>query len=215
MTSRDEDLLTTPSLIENGTVIDTLLKRKIKTKGVKPENLLMGDRSALILFLRTSSYGTDYKVNVTDPRNGNIFQSVVDLSKLEYRETTEKPDKSGHFNVLIPMRKKMVKFRLITVGEDDQIYKKAEALKEAYNEEFSQYSTLKLKAHIVSIEGNSERSYIDRFVDAMPALDALTIRRKILEVSPDIDMSYEFIAKDGYKFKTNLSLGVDFFFPSI
>ncbi|MFW6272373.1 MAG: hypothetical protein ACOC2U_01170 [bacterium] len=215
MTSRDEDLLTTPSLIDNGTVIDTLLKRKIKTKGVKPENLLSGDRSALILFLRTSSYGTDYKVNVTDPRTGNQFKANVDLSKLKYKEMSELPDENGHFNVYIPMRKKAVKFRLLTVGDDDKIYKQAEALQEAYNEEVSQYSTLKLKSHIVSIDGKTDRSYIDRFVDAMPALDALTIRRKIIEVSPEIDMSYEFTAKDGYKFKANLTLGIDFFFPNI
>ena len=34
MTSKDEDLLTTPSLIENGTVLDVLLKRKMKTKDI-------------------------------------------------------------------------------------------------------------------------------------------------------------------------------------
>lgn len=215
MTSRDEDLLTTPSLIENGTVIDVLLKRKIKTKGVNPENLLIGDRSALILFLRTSSYGTNYKVNVTDPRTGNEFTSVVDLSKIEYKEIKKYPNNNGHFTIFLPMRKKEVKFRLLTVGEDNKIFKKAEALKEAYNEEISQYSTLKLKSHIVSIDDKTDRTYIDRFVDAMPALDALTIRNEILNVSPDIDMSYEFSAKDGYKFKANLTLGVDFFFPNI
>ena len=48
----------------------------------------------------------------------------------------------------------------------------------------------------------------------MPALDAFTVRRKILDVSPDVDMSYEFTAKDGYKFKTQLTIGVDFFFPN-
>ena len=112
------------------------------------------------------------------------------------------------------MRKKTVKFRLLSHGEDTNIYKKAEQIKDAYGEEFSQYSTLKLKAAIVSIDEKDDRSYIDRFVDAMPALDAYTIRKKIMEVSPDVDMAYEFMAKDGYKFKTNLTVGVDFFFPN-
>jgi len=47
----------------------------------------------------------------------------------------------------------------------------------------------------------------------MPALDAFTIRRKILDVAPDVNMAYEFMAKDGYMFTTNLSIGIDFFFP--
>jgi len=191
-----------------------LLKRKIKTPGIVVEELLQGDRNAIILFLRTSSYGADYSVQVTDPRNGIVFNSKVDLLQLKYKEVTEMPDEFGHFTVEIPMRKKVVTFRLITSGEDAILYKKAEQIKEAYGNEVSDYSTMKLKSHIVAINDKTDRSYIDRFIDAMPALDAVTIRRKIMAVSPDVDMKYQFTAKDGYKFEAYLTLGLDFFFPS-
>ena len=59
-----------------------------------------------------------------------------------------------------------------------------------------------------------DRTYIDKFVDAMPALDAYAIRRKIIDVAPDVDMAYEFKTKDGYTFEANLTIGLDFFFPS-
>lgn len=213
MTSKDEDLLTTPSLIENGTVLDILLKRKIKTPGITVDELLAGDRNAIILFLRTSSYGADYSVQVTDPRSGIPFKDSVNLLQLKYKEPQEFPDEYGHFTVDIPMRKKTITFRLLTSGEDMTIYKKSEAIKEAYNEEYSQYSTMKLKAHIIAVNEKTDRSYIDKFVDAMPALDAMTIRRKIIDVSPDVNMAYEFMAKDGYKFTANLTIGIDFFFP--
>ncbi len=214
MTSKDEDLLTTPSLIENGTVLDVLLKRKIKTAGINPEDLLPGDRNAILLFLRSSSYGSDYTVQVTDPRTGNPFKTTVDLTKLKYKELKQTPNENGYFTTELPMRKKTVLFRLLTVGEDSKLYKSAEAIKEAKNEEYSQYSTMRLKASIVSINDNTDRTYISKFVDAMPALDAFTIRRKIMEVSPDVDMEYVFAAKDGYTFNANLSVGLDFFFPS-
>lgn len=213
MTSRDEDLLTTPSLIESGKVLELLLKRKVKTKGISIDELLPGDRNAILLFLRISSYGPDYSVEVTDPRNGVPFKTKVDLQKLEYKEIKEYPDNNGYYFVDIPMRKKRVQFRLISNGEDNKIFKTAQELKEAYNLEYSEYNTLKIKAQIVSIDGNTDRNYINKFVDAMPALDAFTIRKKIQDVSPDVDMSYEFITKDGYKFKAQLSVGVDFFFP--
>ena len=213
MTSKDEDLLTTPSLIENGSVLDILLKRKIKTPGITVEELLAGDRNAIILFLRTSSYGNEYSVQVTDPRSGIPFKDSVNLLQLKYKEPQELPDEYGHFTVDIPMRKKTITFRLLTSGEDMTIYKKSEAIKEAYNEEFSQYSTMKLKAHVVAVNEKTDRSYIDKFVDAMPALDAMTIRRKIIDVSPDVNMAYEFMTKDGYKFTANLTIGIDFFFP--
>jgi len=214
MTSKDEDLLTTPSLIDNGTVLDVLLKRKIKTKGITVDELLTGDRNAIILFLRTSSYGSDYTVNVTDPRSGIPFITKVDLLRLHYKEIKEKPDEFGHFQVEIPMRKKLVTLRLLSAGEENLIFKKAQAIQEAYNEDFTQYTTMKLKASIVAINERTDRSYIDKFVDVMPALDAFTIRKKLLDVNPDVDMEYEFMAKDGYKFFTNLTVGVDFFFPS-
>lgn len=214
MTSRDEDLLTTPSLIENGTVIDVLLKRKIKTPGIVVSDLLAGDRSAIILFLRTSSYGADYTVQVTDPRTGLPFKTTIDLQKLKYKEVTEMPDEHGHFKVELPMRKKVATIKLLTVGEDQEIFKRAEAMKEASGSDFSEYSTMKLKAHVIAIGDNTDRSYINKFIDAMPALDAFTIRKKLLEVSPEIDMTYEFTTKDGYKFTANLSLGIDFFFPN-
>jgi len=213
MTSKDEDLLTTPSLIESGTVLDILLKRKIKTTGISPEELLAGDRNAIILFLRSSSYGAEYSVQIPDPRTNVLFKTTVDLLKLQYKEVKDIPDQYGYFRVDLPMRKKTVVFRLITSGEDSKIFKKAEAIQEAYGEEFSQYSTMKLKASIIAIDDKTDRSYIDKFIDAMPALDALTIRRKIIDVSPDVDMEYEFCTKDGYKFKAQLSVGIDFFFP--
>lgn len=214
MTSKDEDILTTPSLIESGKLFTILLKRKIKTNGVNPDDLLEGDRNALLLFLRMSSYGDDYTVEVTDPRTGNAFKDTIDLTKLRYKEITEKPDEDGLFSVELPMRKKIVKFRLLTVGETNIIYDKSEAIKKAFNEEYSQYPTMKLKSSIISIDGKTDRTYIDRFVDAMPARDALTIRKKILEVSPDVDMKYTFTTKDGYSFDAYLTIGVDFFFPS-
>ena len=215
MTSKDEDLLTTPSLIENGEVLNVLLRRKIKTPNVKVDELLTGDRNAIILFLRTSSYGSDYSVLVSDPRTGIEFKSVIDLTKLNYKIINEKPDELGQFTVKLPMRKKEAKIKLLNAGEEKSLFEKAEQLKIAYNEEYSQYNTLKLKAQVTSIDGNSNSSYINRFIDAMPALDALTIRRKLIEVSPDVDMAYEFETADGYKFEANLTIGLDFFFPSI
>jgi hypothetical protein len=213
MTAKDEDLITTPSLIENGTAMPKLLKRKIKTLGVDPEDLLSGDRNAVILFLRTSSYGSDYTVEVYDPRDGKTFKQTVDLLSLNHRKTTEDPDEDGLFSFFLPIRKKKIRFKLLTHREEELLLKKAEALQIEYNEDFNSYNTMRLKASIYSIEDNTDRSYIGRFVDAMPAGDALSLRKKIMNVSPDIDLKYNFKAPDGYEFEGYLSIGVDFFFP--
>ena len=81
MTSKDEDILSTSSLIENGTVLDILIKNKLKTPNINTDELLVGDRNAILLFLRASSYGQEYEVRVSDPRTGNAFSDKVDLTK--------------------------------------------------------------------------------------------------------------------------------------
>lgn len=215
LTSKDEDILSTQALIETGRVFDVILKRKIKTKSIDVDKLLVGDKNAILLFLRMSSYGHEYHVEVIHPKTGIPFKSVVDLRKLKYKEVYEMPDSNGHFNVFVPKRGKNVKFKLLTASEEKNLISMAENMMEAYNKEYSEYGTLKLISQIVDINGNTDKSYIRKFVEAMPALDALTIRKKIAEVSPDVDMSYEFVGKDGFKFTSSLVVGVDFFFPNI
>jgi S1-C subfamily serine protease len=84
------------------------------------------------------------------------------------------------------MRKKTVVFRLLSSGEENIIFKKAESIREAYGNEFNEYNTMKLKSHIVAIGDKTDRSYIDKFVDAMPALDAFTIRKKMSDLGEEI-----------------------------
>lgn len=215
LTSKDEDILTTPALIENNTLIDVLIKNKLKTKGLDVEEMLGGDKHAILIFLRASSYGKDYEVVVTDPYGGNSFSAKIDLTKLKFKEISILPDENLHFSVELPMRKKWIKFRLITDNELKKIIRHAETKKEATGQPFLELLSMRLKAAIVSIEGNNDRNYINKFVDAMPALDSLTLRRKIDEVTPDVDFKYEFISPGGYSFEASVQMGPDFFFPKI
>lgn len=215
LTARDEDILTTPSLIQSGEALDMIMKKKIKTPNLDVNKLLVGDQNAIALFLRASSYGSDYQVQVTDPRNGKEFPFTVDLKSIGYKEITEKPDKDGLFQFFLPMRKKKIKFRMLNAADSKKIIADVEHMQEAGYTQVAEFTSRKIKAHIVEIDGNSDRGYIDNFVNAMPAGDALKLRRKILDVTPDLDLLYEFTCSDGYKFKAPLVMGIDFFFPSL
>jgi hypothetical protein len=215
LTAKDEDVLTTPALMENGTVLDEILKRKIKTPDVDVKNMLTGDKNAVLIFLRASSYGHIYDVEVTNPSTGKAFKSNVDLRKIEYKKLKEHPDEKGEFFVELPMRKKIVKFRLLSDDELRKIIDRAEQYKEAYSQIFAETSTMRLKAAITEIGGNRNKDYINRFVDAMPAGDALTVRRKMEEVTPGVDLTYEFVSPEGHLFRAPIAMGLDFFFPSL
>ena len=57
MTAREEDILTSQNLIKKGIVIDKLLDSLILTKGVKSDDLILGDKNAVMVAARVLAYG--------------------------------------------------------------------------------------------------------------------------------------------------------------
>ena len=90
MTAKEEDILTNRNYISKGIVIDKLLKSLIVTEGVKYEDLLVGDKNAIMVAARILSYGPEYKVVF----NGE--QVVIDLSQLDNIEIDPKNYEKGN-----------------------------------------------------------------------------------------------------------------------
>lgn len=215
MTANDENLLSTPELIRKGTVMDELLKRKIKTEGIKPSDLLNGDKDKIILQLRASSYGQFYDVKVTCPETGNEFEESIDLLTLNEKELSVEPDELMEFSFLLPMAKKTIKFKLLTSGEFDRVLDAAEKQKQAYKSQVSEIITLLLKAQVKEVDGNRDRNFINKFIDRMRAGDSSALRKHIKSIEPGIDYEYELTSPfTGNKFKATLNFGIDFFYPS-
>ena len=57
LTAQDEDILTSRSLLRSGKAIDAVLSNCLMDKRINPEELLSGDKNALVTFLRVSGYG--------------------------------------------------------------------------------------------------------------------------------------------------------------
>ena len=57
MTAKEEDILTSQNLIKKGLVIEKLLDSLILTKGVKSEDLVIGDKNAVMVAARILAYG--------------------------------------------------------------------------------------------------------------------------------------------------------------
>jgi hypothetical protein len=215
MTASDENLLSTPELIRKGTVMDELLKRKIKSDGIKPSELLNGDKDKIILQLRASSYGQFYDVKVTCPETGNEFEESIDLLTLNEKELSVEPDEMMEFSYTLPMSKKTVKFKLLSSGEFDRVLDAAQKQKEAYKAQVSETITLLLKAQIKEVDGNRDRNFVNKFIDRMRAGDSSAIRKYIKSIEPGIDYEYELTSPfTGNKFKATLNFGIDFFYPS-
>ena len=124
----DENLILSPNLYSNGTFLDHILKNKV-IDDINPEDLIQGDRDAIIIWLRANGYGNEYPIRVTDDSTGKSFETIVDLSKLEYKKFDLVGDENGYFTYKLPNTGDIIKFKFLTnrdIKELDEMRKKEE-----------------------------------------------------------------------------------------
>ena len=217
MTAKEEDILTSNNLIEQGVVITKLLESVIADSKVKLNDMLIGDKNALMIGTRILGYGADYNIMLTDPDTRERVEHTIDLSKLKNKSINESLFENGNlFSFELPNSKRIVEFKLLTHGDEVKIneilkdYKKVEELTGV-----SQEITTRLKYQIQSIDGNKEQKDIDNFVDnEFLALDARAYRKYVSELTPDIDLTFEYTSQKGKKHKLDIPLGIEFFWPA-
>jgi hypothetical protein len=216
MTGSDEQYLLSENYIKNGTGIELLAKNKIKdsefNSTMTVEDLVTGDLDAVLLFLRRFAYGDDYPVQVRDT-NGKTYETSIDLSKIKFKELVQ-PNDDLTFSFHLPICKTDVTFKLLTYGDKKKLDQRIEKISK-YKSDSPIFETQeRIIAQIITIAGETDRPFIEKFVRLMPPKDALSLRRYILEVEPGIDYNYEFEGKfTGDFFRQPVSFGINFFYP--
>ena len=216
LTAMDENILTSQNLIKSGKVLEYLLERKIKESPVPMEDLLVGDRNAIMIWLRATGYGEMYPVKLTDPGSGVEFDYEINLSELKNKELPDgvEPDERGEFSFELPKSKMKIKFKLLTVGDEKSIMSRAEKYEKATKSQVSNMLTYRLQAQIKEIDGNRDINYIQQYVNVMPAFDSLKFREYSDSIEPGIDMSVEVEGPTG-TFQAPVAIGLNFFWPNV
>ena len=216
LTAMDENILTSQNLIKSGKVLEYLLERKIKESPVPMEDLLVGDRNAIMIWLRATGYGEMYPVKLTDPGSGFEFDYEINLSELKNKELPDgvEPDERGEFSFELPKSKLKIKFKLLTVGDEKSIMSRAEKYEKATKSQVSNMLTYRLQAQIKEIDGNRDINYIQQYVNVMPAFDSLKFREYSDSIEPGIDMSVEVEGPTG-TFQAPVAIGLNFFWPNV
>jgi hypothetical protein len=216
LTAVDENILTSQNLIKSGKVLEYLLERKIKESPVPMEDLLVGDRNAIMIWLRATGYGEMYPVKLTDPGSGVEFDYEINLSELKNKELPDgvEPDERGEFSFELPKSKMKIKFKLLTVGDEKSIMSRAEKYEKATKSQVSNMLTYRLQAQIKEIDGNRDVNYIQQYVNVMPAFDSLKFREYSDSIEPGIDMSVEVEGPTG-TFQAPVTIGLNFFWPNV
>ena len=213
MTAKEEDILTNANYIKNGTVIDKLLQALIVTP-IDYNELLVGDKNAVLIAARVLGYGKDYGFKYTNV-NGQEIEATVDLSKLEDKVIDEKLFKRGlnEFAFTLPHSGNNITFKLLTHGDEQKIDAEIKGLKKISPNVTTDVTT-RLKHIITSIEGKYEQKDIRDFVDNyLIAKDARALREHYNKISPDVNIVYKPEDEDYTGEGINVPISLNFFWP--
>lgn len=214
LTASDENILTSPNLLKSGKVLDVLLERKVKDSPVPFSDLLLGDRNAIMVWLRATGYGHMYPVRLVDPATVEEFDYEVDLNTLETTSLVVEPNENNEFSFDLPVSKKTIKFRLLTVGDERQIVEKTEKRKRTTKSLISNTLTYRLERQITEVDGNRDPAFISRFIQVLPAMDSLKFREYADEIEPGIELEVDVEGPSGENFRSPVPLGLNFFWPN-
>jgi hypothetical protein len=215
LTAADENILTNPNLMESGDFLEILFNRKILDPSIRYKDLNVGDRNAIMIWLRATAYGEMYPVDMIDPKDGETFKANIDLSKLKTVELNVTPDSNGLFDFTLPVSKKLIKFKLLTVGDIDDIEEHVDSIKRTYGNHRSDAITYTLSKEIIEVDGDRSVETINKFSNNMRAGDSKALRNYIDSIECGVDLSVTLGTPGGGSIDTFLPLNVGFFWPDL
>ena len=208
MTAKEEDILTNPNLIENGTVIDKLLQSLIVSP-IDYNTLLTGDKNAILVAARVLGYGADYTFTYKGEEINMDLTTIKDKTLDESLVTEGK----NEFHFTLPTSKLNITFKFLTHADERKIDRELKGLKKL-NKNMTSDVTTRMKYIITSIDGDYEQKTIREFVDnKFLAIDARELRKYIEKIQPSVDLSYDYEDQRGNITKIDIPVGIKFFWP--
>ena len=210
LNASDENILSSPNLLETNTVVEELLKRKVLDKDINIEDMVEEDRQAILIFLRNTAFGADYKITALDPKTNETFEFDYDLSTLKTKEFKLIEDSNGEYSFRMPKSQVDVTFRFLTKKQEDELTKIAESWN---GNGVAPIKTKELEFLVKSVQGNKDPLNIKNFVESLPIMDAQVFRKYVNENKPGIDLTANVKTPSGDDIQVKIGFGVEFFRP--
>ena len=204
MTAKEEDILSNQSYIEKGVVLDKLLESVIVSK-ININDLIVGDKNAILVATRILGYGADYNVTI------NNTKEVIDLSKLENKEFDESSITKGknEFSFTLPHSNTPITYKILNGHDEKKIERELKGLKKLNPNSLPETST-RLKYTLLSVNGDSEKKSIRDFVDNyFLARDTRAFREHLRQTQPDVDLNVTLDSGE----EVVVPIGLNFFWP--
>jgi len=218
MTAREEDILASQNLIKKGIVLDKLFESVVVEPGVNINDIFIGDKNAILLATRVLGYGADYNVEITDPFTFELQKTTIDLSQVKTKDVDDSLlNSKNRYKFKLPKSGKELEFKLLTHGDEIEITQELQALEKVYKGKSASFDvTTRLKYMILSVDGNEDRGFINKWVqNGFLALDTKAFRKHVKDISPDMDLTFEFTSElTGETEALDIPFGISFFYPT-
>ena len=218
MTAKDEDILSSRTLLKNGMAIERFVKNILADRSINTDTLLVGDKNAILVASRITGYGEVYEAKTVCPSCTATSKQTYDLSDLsiysgqDWDEYDVQP-KGTNFVITVPQTKVEVEVRLLTSKDEQYLTKLAEHKSKKKLPESG--LTDQLKCIIVSVNGYSDQKSVNTFVEGMPAKDSAYLRGAYDKIVPNVDLSMPFSCQScGYEQEVTMPFTAAFFWPN-
>ena len=224
MTAKEEDILTSQSLLKQGVAIDRFIE-SIMVEDIDVDSLLVGDKNAIIIASRISGYGDIYETGVTCPACGTNSDVPVSLSEtrtpsegylemeaLEPLEGVTGPNELGNFMITLPVSKAVFEVKIMDGRLEKDFTKRVETRRKKKQAEA--LLTDQFKVYTVSINGVTDLRQIYKFIDQLPVRDSRHLRNTYAKVVPTMDLRYDFFCTNcTHEQEVSVPLTAQFFWP--
>jgi hypothetical protein len=216
MTAREEDILTSRALVKKGTIINELIRSCISDRGVDPQDLVSGDRNALMVAIRITGYGSEYRVEASCEKCGHRGPQTFDLGGLSIKRLEVEPaiPNENRFTFDLPVTKKRVTFKILTGRDQEEIAAHAAKMRSVLPDSPDTAITSFIERSIVAVGDVTERTKISMFVKNMPAQDSRLLRKHVREIEPGIDLTCDMTCIScGEASRVEMPIGPTFLWP--
>lgn len=210
LTASDENILSSPNLIATNSIVPELLKRKILDKNINVDELVEEDKQAILIFLRNTAYGSEYKMSLVDPKTQKEFDVKIDLSELSFKKFDLVSDENGEFNYHMEKSKYDIKFKFLNKKQEDELKKLSSEWK---GEGIIPTKTRELSFMIKSINSERDSLRIYNLIEKLPIKDAQDFRKFVNNNKPGLDLTRAVKTPSGEEIQVEVGLGIEFFRP--
>lgn len=215
MTAKEEEILASQNLIRKGVVLDKLFESIIVDKDVNIDEILIGDKNAIMLAARILGYGPEYQIEIENEL-GDKEQITVDLSKVQTKEIDFEKINSENKYEFTTTNGQTLEFKLLTHGDEKKIETDVRALQRLNKGSVSSEITTRYRYMITSIDGDSNTNTITKFINnQFLTRDTRKFRELVRELQPDVNMEFEYENPNtGDTEVKPIPMGVGFFWPT-